>query len=410
MTPPRFSLPLLLLCWALTSVHPATAQAFLEALDEKLHWSSDEGFLSADLSFLQDTEVYAAESHPLGLLDTDDSAFLQPRLAAFVDLQFGDSVLIHTQARIDRGFDPGFAPNGQVRLDEYYLKWKVAGQDAMQVQIGKFATVVGAWPRRNLSWDNPLITAPGPYETMLAVADDGSPSSLASFLNRRGTPANKSTWLPVVWGPAYITGVALSGQLGAFDYALEAKTAAPSSRPSQWDAFDSGFHSVHYAGRLGWKPSPEWTVGASLAHGPYLQPEVQAQLPRGVHWRDFEQTTIGLDAGYQRGHWQFWAELMTASFDVPSVGRVQALTGYVESRYKIAPQTWLSARWNQNRFGDAPATDTAWDSDGWRLDLGIGHRFSRHIQAKLQYSLAGRRDADHPEGQHLVGAQFTVRF
>jgi hypothetical protein len=359
---------------------------------------------------LQDTEFYASEPHPLGLLDTEDATFIQPRLAVFFDLQLGSSFQLHAQARVDRGFDPGFAPDGELRLDEYYLKWQPTEDARLQIQIGKFATVIGGWPRRNLSWDNPLITAPGPYESMIAVADDGSPASLGRFLERRTSPANKRTWLPIVWGPAYITGAAVSGQIGAFDYAFEAKTAAPSSRPSHWDAFDSGFNSVHYAGRLGWKPAPEWAFGTSVAHGAYLSPEAQELITDGSHWKDYDQTTLGLDVSYAHGHWQIWAELLAASFDVPSVGRVRVLSGYVESRYKIAAQTWLSARWNQSHFGDAPNTDTAWDSAAWRLDLGIGHRFSRHLQAKLQYSLAGRRDNDHPEGQHLFAAQFTVKF
>jgi hypothetical protein len=394
----------------MASAPGAYGQALFEQLDQSLHWQSAASLVSVDVSFLQDTEIYAAESHPLGLLDTNDSAFLQPRLAAFFDLQLGDSILLHAQARLDRGFDPGFAPDGQVRLDEYYLKWKPAGDERLRIQVGKFATVIGAWPRRNLSWENPLITSPGPYDSMLAVSDDGGPSTLEAFVNRRNAPSNRQTWLPLIWGPAYITGASVSGQLAAFDYALEVKSAAPSARPGQWDTINSGFSSAHYAGRIGWRPAPEWTLGASAAHGPYLRPETQPFLSSGSHWRDFEQTTLGIDAGYAHGHWQFWTELLGASFDVPNVGRVRALSGYVESRYKIGAQTWLSARWNQSRFGDAPTTDLSWDRDAWRLDLGIGHRFSRHLQGKLQYSIGGRQGNDHPEGQHLFAAQFSVRF
>lgn len=409
MKPPRLHLSLLFFC-AVASAPDVDAQALFEQLDQSLQWQSGASLVNVDVSFLQDTEIYAAESHPLGLLNTEDSAFLQPRLAAFFDLQLGDSILLHAQARLDRGFDPGFAPDGEVRMDEYYLKWKPAGDEKCRIQVGKFATVIGAWPRRNLSWDNPLITAPGPYESMLAVSDDGGPSISEAFLNRRNAPSNKRTWLPLIWGPAYITGASVTGQLGEFDYAFEVKSAAPSARPSQWDAIDSGFYNAHYAGRLGWRPSSEWTLGASAAHGAYLRPESQPSLNGGSHWRDFDQTTLGIDASYAHGHWQFWSELLGTSFDVPNVGTVRVLSGYVESRYKIGAQTWLSARWNQSRFGDAPDTDIPWDSDAWRLDLGIGHRFSRHLQAKLQYSLAGRRDHNHPEGQHLFAAQFSVRF
>ena len=36
----------------------------------------------------------------------------------------------------------------------------------LNVQAGKFATVVGNWIERYDSWNNPFITAPLPYENM----------------------------------------------------------------------------------------------------------------------------------------------------------------------------------------------------------------------------------------------------
>ncbi len=389
---------------------PAPAQEILERVDDWLSWRDARGGLSVDLSFLQDTEFYAAEAQPQGLLATEADTFLQPRLAAFLDLRAGERWRLHAQARLDSGFDPGFSPDGALRLDEYFLEWKPLGDDRLQLRAGKFATVFGGWPRRNLSWDNPLVSAPGLYDTLLPVSDDGLPGDAGLFLNRRGAPANKRTWLPVIWGPAYITGAAVSGVLGDFDYAFEVKTAAPSAQPDVWDAFQSGFDDAHFAGRLGWRPAPEWTLGGSFARGPYLRTEAADHLPAGMNRRDFQQTTLGIDAGYAHGPWQIWAELAGAEFEVPAVGGARVLTGYVEARRKLGAGTWLSARWNQAWFDDAPGTDTAWDSDGWRLDLGLGHRFTRHLQMKAQYSLAGRSDDDHPEGRHLLALQFSVRF
>lgn len=59
-------------------------------------------------------------------------------------------------------------------------------------------------------------------------------------------------------------------------------------------------------------------------------------------------------------------------------------------------------------FAGAHGTATAWDSGGWRLDLG--HRFSRQLQMKTHSNLAGRGADDHPEGHHLSALQFSVRF
>lgn len=100
---------------------------------------------------------------------------------------------------------------------------------------------------------------------------------------------------------------------------------------------------------------------------------------------------------------------MTSRFEVPNVGALNVLSGFIEAKYKLNAQWWLASRWNQSWFGDIPGTSRAWDNDGWRLDLSVGHRFSRHVQAKLQYSLAERSGNDQ-EGNHLLAAQITVKF
>jgi hypothetical protein len=91
------------------------------------------------------------------------------------------------------------------------------------------------------------------------------------------------------------------------------------------------------------------------------------------------------------------------------VGGVRVLSGFIEARRKLGALTWLAARWNQSWFGDIPGTSREWDRDGWRLDLALGHRLSRNMQAKLQYSLAERTGQDQ-EGDHMLAAQVTVRF
>ncbi|MCB1210705.1 MAG: hypothetical protein KDK97_15345 [Verrucomicrobiales bacterium] len=384
-------------------------QEVLEKIDESLSWTALAGSIQADLSFLQDTEFYIAESQPQGLLDISDNEFLQPRLAAFLDVSAGECWTLHAQARLDRGFDPGFAPDGELRLDEYYLQWRPLADDRMLWRVGKFATVFGAYPRRQLSWDNPFITAPAAYEDQLSVSDDGRPGSVESFLQRRFLPANKRTWLPIIWGPAYITGASVSGRIDKFDYAFEVKTAALSAQPNRWDGIAEGVDAANLAGRLGWRPAEEWTLGASFAYGPYLNPDTAIGLPTGSSWRDYDQTTLGIDAAYAHGHWQCWAELIGAEFDVPNVGRMRALSALAEAKYKITATTWASLRWNQAFFDEVGAANTQWGSDRWRLDLAVGHRFSRHVQAKIQYSFAERTGSD-PEGDHLVAAQLTLRF
>ena len=102
----------------------------------------------------------------------------------------------------------------------------------MNLQAGKFATVVGNWVPRHLSWDNPFINTPLPYENILTVSDTTVPSSPAQFLSRRGQPDIKTRWLDVVWGPDYTSGGAVFGSISTWDYAFEFKNASLSpARP-----------------------------------------------------------------------------------------------------------------------------------------------------------------------------------
>src|SRR5919204_1632354 len=100
------------------------------------------------------------------------------------------------------------------------------------LQIGKFATVVGNWVPRHLSWDNPFINAPLPYENITAVSDKGAPASARDFVER--FEREKYEFVPVIWGPSYASGISVSGRLGKFDYAAEMKNASLSSRPESW--------------------------------------------------------------------------------------------------------------------------------------------------------------------------------
>ena len=65
-------------------------------------------------------------------------------------------VYLFVQARVDRGFDPS-DEEVQVRLDEYALRINPWEMSASDLQIGKFATVVGNLVPRHLSWENPFV-------------------------------------------------------------------------------------------------------------------------------------------------------------------------------------------------------------------------------------------------------------
>jgi hypothetical protein len=394
---------LAIILFALTDLSPLLGEWSLDVLDEALTYARPERNVQADFSVLADLELYLPETPSPGLLFPDDEAWLNPRLAVFFDLSVGSVVQIHSQMRVDRGFDPGSVPSGEGRLDEYYLRVSPLEDDRVAFKVGKFATAFGNWATRNLSWDNPFVTAPLAYEDVLNVSDVTMPRSAQALVGRRRVADRKGDWLTAIWGPSYASGASVSGRIEKLDYAFEVKNAALSSRPDEWVLTQRGLDQPTITARLGARPTPEWAFGTSFSHGSYTLESVGS---------DPDQTTYGIDASYQHHHLQIWGEVIYTQFEIPAVGDADAVSYYLETRYKVTPQLWAALRWNHSLFGSVPdgaGGQTPWDRDAWRVDLSFGWRFSRHWQAKIQGSVGGR-EGNEVQGNHLLAAQLTLKF
>jgi hypothetical protein len=385
-------------------------QEWPDQLDNKLRYESRDGVLRLDLSGLLDLEGYYVDQRPPGLLFEDES-FFNPRLTFFLESQIGPHFYAFLQARLDRGFDPG-EKDFDARLDEYFLRWKPWDDNRLNLQFGKFATVVGSWVQRHDSWQNPLITPPLPYDNLTPVSYQDIPRSPADFLARRSIPDRKDSWLPVIWGPAYTTGWSAFGSIGKVDYALDLKNAAISSQPDSWRLNDSWWRYPTVSGRLGLRPSPEWNHGISFSLGPYLTTEASDELPPGKSISDYFQYTLDYDVSYALRRWQLWAEVFLSRFEVPNIGNADLIAYYLEIKYKITSGLYAAARWNQELFAkinDGFGGQVPWGNDMYCVDLALGYRFTQHLQTKLQYSF-GHRNASLQQGEQLVAAQVTVKF
>src|SRR3984893_8862258 len=215
----------------------ATAQAldvedFFERLDNALTATAFQGNFRARLSGTIDLEAYHFQQPAPGLIDSKIDNLFNPRLRLFLDAQLGSQVYFFAEARVDRGFDPS-DHGAQIRLDEYALRITPWEDGRFTLQAGKFATVVGNWVPRHLSWENPFINAPLVYENVTPISDKVAPASPLDFFNNFNGEKYESS--PVIWGPSYASGVSISGRLGQFDYAAEMKNSSLSSRPRSWD-------------------------------------------------------------------------------------------------------------------------------------------------------------------------------
>ena len=383
---------------------------FLDRLDTALTISAFQDKLRARLSGTLDLEIYNFEQPAPGLIDSNIDTLFNPRLTLFLDAQIGSQIYFFAQSRLDRGFDPS-DHGAQVRLDEYALRVTPWQDGRFTVQIGKFATVVGNWVPRHLSWDNPFINGPLVYENVTAIQDKYAAFSPLEFIY---SPyyEGKYAFNPVIWGPSYASGISASGQLGKFDYAVEMKNASLSSRPESWYVTENGFENPTFSGRFGFRPNEAWNFGLSASEGPYFRREAEPTLPPGRDIDDYREVVLGQDVSFAWHHLQLWAEFYEARFEVPRVGNADTFAYYIEAKYKFTPQLFGAIRWNQQLFStisDGYGHNVNWSPDLGRIDIAAAYRFTPHMQLKLQYGF--QHETSSPgDDNHLFAAQFTIRF
>jgi len=388
------------------AVSGVSAEDFLDRVDEALTFATPSGDVRARVSGTLDLEAYHFSGPAPGLILTSSDSLFNPRLSLFVDAQLGPTVYLFTQTRLDRGFDPS-DHGAQLRLDEYALRLTPWPDGRFTLQIGQFATVVGNWVPRHLSWDNPFINAPLPYENVTAIEDKSAPYY---YYLSVGTEQQKYEYNPVIWGPSYATGISVAGRIGQFDYAAEVKNASLSSRPESWPITRRDFEHPTVNGRLGFRPNEMWTFGFSASDGAYFRPEAMPTLPFGHDIGDYHERLLGQDIGFAWHHWQFWAEFFETRFEIPGFTDADTFAYYLEVKYKFTPQFFGAVRWNQQFFSDVTniyGGTAPWGRDIWRADMAAGYRFTAHTQLKLQYSF---QDEKSGASSHLFAAQFTVRF
>jgi hypothetical protein len=405
--------PALILSLVLT-LHGHAQADFFEKIHDTLSLTDPDHRFHLQLSGLVDLETYFIDQPAPALLYTTNDVLFNPRLTLFLDAQFGSKIYVFAQTRVDRGFDPSDGGT-ELRLDEYFLRY--SPERSVNFQVGKFATVVGNWVARHDSWQNPFINAPLPYENLTGIWDTYAPEDADELLYWAHVPgyetgdySDKILRLPVIWGPSYASGIAVSGSFGRFDYAAEMKNAALASRPDSWSATQVGFEDPTFSTRLGFRPNEMWNLGFSASAGPYLVSEAASSLPLGRGLSDYREIVLGQDLSFAWHHLQLWAEFYEARFQVPRIGNADTFSYYVEAKYKITPQLFGALRWNQQLYGTIRDEDewARWGNDIWRIDAALGYRFTDHLQGKLQYSFSHQNSPQ--EGEHLVAAQLTVKF
>jgi len=161
-------LPAITFCLLACTARGFEIDDVFDRLDNALTIAAFGGDLRARLSGTIDIEFYNFQQPAPGLIDSEIDNLFNPRLTLFLDAQLGSQIYFFAQTRVDRGFDPS-DHGAQIRLDEYALRITPWQDGRFTLQAGKFATVIGNWVPRHLSWDNPFINAPLVYENVTAI-------------------------------------------------------------------------------------------------------------------------------------------------------------------------------------------------------------------------------------------------
>ena len=382
------------------------AQDFLDRVEDALSFSAMQDQVRARLSGTFDLEGYHFEQPAPGLINSTSDNLFNPRLTLFLDGQIGSKVYLFVQTRFDRGFDPS-NHGARAAFDEYALRFTPWKDGRFSIQIGKFATVAGNFVPRHLSWENPFINAPLPYENLTGL-EDRSGRVVTNL--EHALMIEKYEFIPIIWGPSYATGASVSGHIDKFDYAAEIKNTSLSSRPEVWDITQTDFRDPTFSGRIGYRPSQMWNFGLSASDGAYLQRQAESMLLPGRSIGDYREQVLGQDISFAWHHVQLWAEFYEACFDIPRAGEGDTFAWYLEAKYKFTPQLFGAVRWNQQWFGDIDGSRSiALGQDLLRLDAAVGYRFTPHLQMKLQYSFQ-KETSGAQNDNDLFAAQFTARF
>ena len=400
---------------------PAVLRAdnLIDRVDEAMTGSAFHDQLRARISGTIDLEGYQFSQPAPSLIYSDGHALFNPRLTLFLDVQAGSHVYLFAQSRVDRGFDP-VPDKPEIRLDEYALRFTASEDALLNLQIGKFASIIGTWNLRHGSWDNPFISPPLVYENVTGVWDSVAADSTRTLLrwahvkpNEQSTvESDKDRRNPVVWGPSYTSGAAVFGSYQLIEYAVEIKNASLSSRPDNWDPSTSAWDHPTFNAHLGYNPSEKWKFGVSASSGTYLVPRAKATIPQAYGFNDYRQRVLAQDITYAWHHLQVWAECYECRFENPRVGNIDTLAYYIEAKYKFTPQLFGAIRWNQQVYGtvtEATGENTAWSHNLCRLDLAPTYRFTPNTQAKLQYSVQ-HAQSNAPYFVNTFSGQLTVRF
>jgi len=298
---------------------------------------------------LLDAEYFNTDAGSRLLAVNEGDAAGGARLRLFAGGDFTHGLQGYVVGEIEGGDATGEGQT-ETELEQMFLRYSHDGSAPFRVDAGKIVTPVGDFSRRYLSNVNPLIGQPSAYSV------------------------------------DYPVGIVVSGRVKMFDYRAGA-IDRPIVNEAYVPAYDTAYRPVLAAGIT---PTIGLRIGTYVTQGSYLGSEVDPYLPAGQRWQDFDQTIVGVEGEYSRGHFELHADFAYSRTEVPLQSEdCPGQAWYVEPKYTWTPRFFTALRFERNDYTYVePLSEFFWIASNalfYDLELGAGWRFSPELLLKASY-------------------------
>lgn len=300
-----------------------------------------------------DAELYDTDANSKLLAKNEGDPSAVARLQIWSAFQISPGLQLYALGEFEVENSSG-SRETEKEIEQLALRYSSRSSPYYFIEVGKLLSPIGAFTTRHLSTRNPLIGQANTHIT------------------------------------SYPWGIQAAGSSQRFDY-----------RAALLDLPDTNSNFVPENPGSAFRPALGLGVtlftglrfGASYTEGPYLSPQLEAFLPPGAHWRDFDQRLRGFDVQFSRGYLELDGELVFSEYDVPfHQESIDATAYYVELKYTWTPRFYGAVRFEKNESANISHTGgLSWSAqvvDFYDVEIGLGYRFGPNTQIKIAY----RRD------------------
>jgi hypothetical protein len=219
-------------------------------------------------------------------------------------------------------------------------------------------------------------------------------SAFGSFLLRYDDADNALVNMPPEYGYYYVpvsflgvAGAQMDATRGKWDARLQFANSSPVNPRSIFAHDQYG----NWAGGVGYTIRQGLRVGVSASRGPYLYRGYPYFFPGEANPSTLPATGLGIDAGWERGHWSIQGELQKFVMPYKKIPDFRETAGYAELRHVLSPRWYVATR---GSFMTSSAT-----SDLYAIEAAAGYRPNRFQLVKMGYEFERYPTAPHNSDQ-----------